>query len=183
MRYIALATLALLTVGTFDARTASAATWQCVGPEVACNSAGAAPKATYKKQRASAAQKGSRSARREVSRNRVAKKASGSYSAASYSSGSGGGSGIASYYWQGQQTASGARFNPNGMTAAHRSLPFGTRVQVTNHSNGRSVTVTINDRGPFIKGRVIDLSRGAASAIGMTGQGLARVSYTVVGRG
>lgn len=180
MRYIALATLALLTVGTFDARTASAATWQCVGPEVACNSAGAAPKATYKKQRASAAQKGSRSARQAAVR---AKKASGSYSAASSYSGSGGGSGIASYYWQGQQTASGARFNPNGMTAAHRTLPFGTRVQVTNHSNGRSVTVTINDRGPFIKGRVIDLSRGAASAIGMTGQGLARVSYTVVGRG
>jgi rare lipoprotein A len=184
MRYIALATLALLTVGTFDARTASAATWQCVGPEVACNSAGSAPKAAYKKQR-SAAHKGGLSARRAAARHnhRVAKKASGSYSAASYSSGSGGGSGIASYYWQGQQTASGARFNPNGMTAAHRTLPFGTRVQVTNHSNGRSVTVTINDRGPFIKGRVIDLSRGAASAIGMTGQGLARVSYTVVGRG
>ena len=197
MRYIALATLALLTVGTFDARTASAAPRKCVGTEVACKSAGSASKASYKKasykkasykkasykkQHAVAHKKGSHAARRAAAhQKRVAKKTSGSsYSAVSHS---GGGSGIASYYWQGQQTASGARFNPNGLTAAHRTLPFGTRVQVTNHSNGRSVTVTINDRGPFIKGRVIDLSRGAASAIGMTGQGLARVSYTVVGRG
>ncbi len=92
------------------------------------------------------------------------------------------GSGIASYYWQGQRTASGAYFNPDGPTAAHRTLPFGTRVRVTNVSNGRSVNVTINDRGPFIAGRVIDLSRGAASVIGMTGQGLARVSVEVLGR-
>lgn len=91
-------------------------------------------------------------------------------------------SGIASYYWQGQQTASGARFNPNGLTAAHRTLPFGTRVRVTNMHNGRSVDVTINDRGPFIAGRIIDLSRGAASVIGMTGQGLARVKMEVIGR-
>lgn len=93
-----------------------------------------------------------------------------------------GDSGIASYYWQGQQTASGARFNPDGLTAAHRTLPFGTRVRVTNLSNGRTVNVTINDRGPFIGGRIIDLSRGAAGVIGMTGQGLARVRMEVVGR-
>ena len=91
-------------------------------------------------------------------------------------------SGKASYYWQGQQTASGARFNPNGMTAAHRTLPFGTRVRVTNHSNGRSVVVTINDRGPFIGGRIIDLSRGAAQAISMTGAGVASVSLEILGR-
>src|SRR5262245_58762712 len=91
-------------------------------------------------------------------------------------------SGIASYYWQGQRTASGSRFNPNGLTAAHRTLPFGTRVHVTNHATGRSVTVTINDRGPFTRGRVIDLSRGAAAAVGMTGAGLARVSLSVLGR-
>ncbi|MDX2201137.1 MAG: septal ring lytic transglycosylase RlpA family protein [Hyphomicrobiaceae bacterium] len=92
------------------------------------------------------------------------------------------GSGIASYYWQGQRTASGAHFNPDGLTAAHRTLPFGTRVRVTNMHNGRSVDVTINDRGPFIAGRIIDLSRGAASVIGMTGQGLARVKMEVIGR-
>jgi rare lipoprotein A len=90
---------------------------------------------------------------------------------------------MASYYYEGQKTASGARFNPNGLTAAHRSLPFGTRVRVTNQSNGRSVVVTINDRGPFIKGRIIDLSRGAAQAISMTGAGVARVSLEVLGRG
>jgi len=89
-------------------------------------------------------------------------------------------SGMASYYWQGQMTASGAGFNPNGLTAAHRSLPFGTRVRVTNHSNGRSVVVKINDRGPFIRGRIIDLSSGAAGVIGMKSAGVARVSVAVL---
>jgi rare lipoprotein A len=77
---------------------------------------------------------------------------------------------IASYYGQefsGRRTASGERFNPNAMTAAHRTLRFGTRVRVTNSRNGRSVIVRINDRGPFVKGRSIDLSSGAARAIGM----------------
>jgi rare lipoprotein A len=78
--------------------------------------------------------------------------------------------------------ASGARFNPDGLTAAHRTLPFGTRVRVTHAGNGRSVDVVVNDRGPFIGGRVIDLSRGAARVIGMIGQGLARVSLTILGR-
>ena len=68
------------------------------------------------------------------------------------------------------------------MTAAHRTLPFGTRVRVTHLGNGRSVNVVINDRGPFIGGRIIDLSRGAANVIGMMGQGLARVSVTILGR-
>lgn len=90
--------------------------------------------------------------------------------------------GVASYYWQGQLVASGGRFNPDGMTAAHRSLPFGTRVRVTHLSNGRSVTVRINDRGPFVAGRIIDLSRGAAKVIGMTAQGVARVMVEVLGR-
>jgi len=87
---------------------------------------------------------------------------------------------MASYYWQGQRTASGARFNPEAMTAAHRTLPFGTKVRVTNKRNGRSVVVTINDRGPFIRGRVIDLSRAAARVIGMTGAGVAPVSLDVL---
>ncbi|MGD9804225.1 MAG: septal ring lytic transglycosylase RlpA family protein [Hyphomicrobiaceae bacterium] len=96
---------------------------------------------------------------------------------------SGGGSvGVASYYWQPQRVASGGWFNPNAMTAAHKSLPFGTRVRVTHLGNGRSVTVTINDRGPYIAGRIIDLSRAAASAISMTGQGVARIRMTVLGR-
>jgi rare lipoprotein A len=91
-------------------------------------------------------------------------------------------SGIASYYWQGQRVASGGWFNPNAMTAAHRTLPFGTRVRVTHGGSGRSVDVTINDRGPFVAGRIIDLSRAAASAIGMTSQGVAKVKVMVLGR-
>ena len=90
--------------------------------------------------------------------------------------------GIASYYWQGQRVASGGRFDPNGMTAAHKTLPFGTRVRVTHLGNGRSVEVKINDRGPFIAGRIIDLSRGAAGVIGLTAQGIARVAVEVLGR-
>ena len=90
-------------------------------------------------------------------------------------------SGMASYYYQGSVVASGARFNPDGLTAAHRTLPFGTRVRVTHLGNGRTVNVTINDRGPFVGGRIIDLSRGAANVIGMIGQGLAHVSVTILG--
>jgi rare lipoprotein A len=88
-------------------------------------------------------------------------------------------SGIASHYSHaGRKTANGERANPRGMTAAHRTLPFGTRVRVTNKRNGRSVVVRINDRGPFIRGRVIDLTTNAARAIGFTG--LAPVSLQVV---
>ena len=90
--------------------------------------------------------------------------------------------GIASYYWQGQRVASGGRFDPNAMTAAHKTLPFGTRVRVTHLGNGRTVDVTINDRGPFIAGRIIDLSKGAAGVIGMTAQGIARVAVEVIGK-
>ena len=85
--------------------------------------------------------------------------------------------GQASYYGYGagSQTASGARFNPNAMTAAHRTLPFGTKVRVTNKRNGKTVVVTINDRGPFIRGRIIDLSTAAAGVIGMKSSGVAPV--------
>ena len=88
--------------------------------------------------------------------------------------------GLASFYWQPQQVASGGRFNPNALTAAHKTLPFGTRVEVTNNRNGRSVVVTINDRGPYVKGRVIDLSKAAAQQIGMTRSGVVPVSLRVL---
>lgn len=93
-------------------------------------------------------------------------------------------SGMASMYgkgdgYGGKRTASGERMNPHAYTAAHRSLPFGTQVQVTNRRNGRSVVVRINDRGPFTRGRVIDLSYAAARAIGMGGT--APVDLDVVG--
>jgi rare lipoprotein A len=91
--------------------------------------------------------------------------------------------GIASFYWQPQRVAAGGWFNPNAMTAAHKTLPFGTRVRVTHLGNGRSVDVKINDRGPYIAGRIIDLSKAAAGVIGMQGQGIAKVKVTVLGRG
>ncbi|WP_369712620.1 septal ring lytic transglycosylase RlpA family protein [Leptotrichia sp. HSP-342] len=92
-------------------------------------------------------------------------------------------SGIASYYGKGlhgSRTASGERHNRHEMVAAHRSLPFGTKVKVTNLSNGKEVIVKINDRGPFAKGRVIDLSYGAFSKIENPGKGLTRVKLEVL---
>ena len=87
--------------------------------------------------------------------------------------------GIASVY-SGERTANGEYAYAAGLTAAHRSLPFGTRVRVTNHQTGRSVVVRINDRGPFVAGRIIDLTPAAARALGM--DGLARVSVEVLGK-
>ncbi|WP_411381175.1 septal ring lytic transglycosylase RlpA family protein [Pseudomonas sp. MPB26] len=86
--------------------------------------------------------------------------------------------GTASYYGarhHGKRTASGEPFNQNGLTAAHRRLPFGTQVKVTNLNNDKSVVVRINDRGPHTRGRLIDLSRKAAEQLGMIGSGTARV--------
>jgi len=91
-------------------------------------------------------------------------------------------SGLASFYWQPQRVAAGGWFNPNAMTAAHKSLPFGTKVRVTHLGNGKSVDVKINDRGPYVAGRIIDLSKAAAGVIGMQGQGIAKVKVTVLGR-
>lgn len=90
--------------------------------------------------------------------------------------------GIASYYarkFQNRKTASGERFDNNSMTAAHKTLPFGTEVIVKNLDNGRSVQVRINDRGPFVKGRIIDLTRVAFSKIANLDEGLAKVEITV----
>jgi rare lipoprotein A len=93
------------------------------------------------------------------------------------------GEGEASYYGAelaGNRTASGERFNPNAMTAAHRSLPLGTKLRVTNKANGKSVLVRINDRGPFAKSRLIDLSLGAAREISMVRAGKAQVMLEVL---
>lgn len=89
--------------------------------------------------------------------------------------------GTASWYHEGARTANGERYRPDGISAAHKTLPFGTRVLVRNQRTGRTVTVRINDRGPFIRGRIIDLSRGAKRLMGM--DGLAPVCITVLGRG
>jgi rare lipoprotein A len=87
--------------------------------------------------------------------------------------------GIASVY-SGERTANGEYAYASGLTAAHRTLPFGTRVRVTNHQTGRSVVVRINDRGPFVAGRIIDLTPAAARALGM--DGLAHVSVDILGK-
>jgi rare lipoprotein A len=91
------------------------------------------------------------------------------------------GCGGASWYALHSKTASGERMNPTINTAAHRSLAFGTKLKVTNRNNGRSVVVRVNDRGPFIRGRVLDLSRAAAQNIGMVSSGTAKVCYEVIG--
>ena len=88
--------------------------------------------------------------------------------------------GIASFYSDEQQTANGEKFDPNAMTAAHRSLPFGTKLRVTNLATGRSVTVRVNDRGPYIAGRVVDVSYSAAESLGIVGRGIAKVKLDVV---
>jgi rare lipoprotein A (peptidoglycan hydrolase) len=88
--------------------------------------------------------------------------------------------GLASYYWQDQMTATGELFDRRELTAAHLTLPFGTRVAVVNVINGRSVVVRINDRGPYIKGRIIDLSDAAAGVIGMREVGVVPVKLTIL---
>jgi rare lipoprotein A len=177
MRILVAAAVAMIAAGFADNRTASAA-YECVGPAPSCAKAhkhvhakkAAHKKSSYKKSAYSASKKkayGYKSSKKK------------SYSVASGSAYSG----MGSYYWQPQRVASGGWFNPNAMTAAHKTLPFGTKVRVTNRNNGRSVVVTINDRGPYIKGRIIDLSKAAAKQVGMTASGIAPVSVTVLGRG
>lgn len=88
--------------------------------------------------------------------------------------------GLASFYTEGTRTASGEKFDTNELTAAHPTLPFGTRLRVTNVANGQSVTVRINDRGPYVPGRVVDVSYSAARTLGMVGGGVAKVKLDVV---
>jgi len=93
--------------------------------------------------------------------------------------------GIASYYggkFHGRKTANGERFDMNALTAAHKTLPLGTKVRVTHVRTGKSVVVRINDRGPYVKGRVIDLSRRAARELGMIHSGVAKVRVEVLSR-
>lgn len=94
--------------------------------------------------------------------------------------------GKASFYadkFEGSPTASGEKYRHNKMTAAHKTLPFGTKVKVTNMDNGKTVEVEINDRGPYVEGRVIDLSKSAAEALGFINQGLANVTIEVIDAG
>jgi rare lipoprotein A len=179
MRTFLIAATAALTAGLSSVAPAHATYWACMGGHVACGtgSAKSASKPSYKKQ---AYKKSAKKANKQANYD--------SYSApkkkkkTTYSGGTSAGGGLASYYWQPQRVASGGWFNPNALTAAHKTLPFGTKVRVTNRHNGRSVVVTINDRGPYVAGRVIDLSSRAAGVIGMKGAGVVPVSISVLGR-
>ena len=88
--------------------------------------------------------------------------------------------GLASFYTEGAKTANGETFNTHELTAAHPTLPFGTRLRVTNVTNGQSVTVRVNDRGPYVPGRVVDVSYSAAEQLGMVKGGVAKVKLDVV---
>jgi rare lipoprotein A len=88
--------------------------------------------------------------------------------------------GMASYYRHGKFTANGEKFNPQGLTAAHPTLPFGTKVRVINVRNGKAVVVRINDRGPFIRGRIIDLAFGAARVVGLSRAGVMKVRLEIL---
>jgi len=209
MRKLLMTIAAVVSTGLFAATSASAASrWTCEGPEFVCGST--SHSATKSSSREDAGESSSRATRvahtrhqatayldddqpvRRRARHAVTARASNDDDAPVRHRGrrSGGGdegggssfSGNASYYWEPQALASGGRFNPNALTAAHKTLPFGTRVRVTNQRNGQSVVVTINDRGPYVGGRVIDLSAAAAGAISMKGAGVAPVSVTVLGR-
>jgi rare lipoprotein A len=176
MRQVLVATLAVLSFGLSSAQSASAA-WEdsVFGNQVNTSSAS---RSSARSERAERPARATRTARTETSAESPARQARSSGG----SEGSSIGSGMASYYWQPQRVASGGWFNPNAMTAAHKTLPFGTRVRVTNERNGQSVEVTINDRGPYIAGRVIDLSSAAAGAINMKGAGVVPVRMAVLGR-
>jgi rare lipoprotein A len=93
--------------------------------------------------------------------------------------------GMASFYHDslhGRKTASGQRYNRNGLSAAHKTLPLGTKIKVTDTRTGRSIVVKVNDRGPFVRGRIIDLSRAAANQLGIVKRGVARVEVKVLSK-
>lgn len=182
MRSFVLAALAAATFGFFGAQAASAAKWQeqILGvPTYDSEPVTHADRSERVERSGRRSSRSRRSARRsdgaETRRHRKRRSAS---RRTRKSGGSHRRSGLASYYWQPQRVASGGWFNPNALTAAHKTLPFGTRVRVTNLRNGRSVVVRINDRGPYVRGRVIDLSRRAAQVVGMTGAGVVPVSIS-----
>ena len=189
MRMITKALMAVLAGAFISATSASAApAWNCKEAANVCAKKMHAAKSTphhaksHKAKSHKAKHHAGKAKRHAKSSYKKSRKVSYKSNSGARSSGSSGG--IASWYggkFHGRKTASGERYNQNALTAAHRSLPFGTRVRVTNASNGNAVVVRINDRGPFIRGRVIDLSRAAANQIGINGLG--RVTLTVLGRG
>ncbi|MDZ4841562.1 MAG: septal ring lytic transglycosylase RlpA family protein [Hyphomicrobium aestuarii] len=183
---------ALAAAFAFTLPASAAAKWSCDGPAYVCGGSSSSVAAPSYGDERPTSRRSAKNTRREtaslteVERQTVERSARRQRPTRSYdddSSGSYSLTGKASYYWQPQRVASGGWFNPNAMTAAHKTLPFGTRVRVTNQANGQSVVVKINDRGPYIAGRIIDLSSAAAGAINMKGSGVVPVKVAVLGRG
>jgi rare lipoprotein A len=168
---------AVAVAAMFTSAAPAAAKWSCDGPEYVCGSSSSASSSSK------SSFKASKKSNSTASYDAPVKSRKKAYASESYSTSGATYSGKASYYWEPQALASGGRFNPNAMTAAHKTLPFGTKVRVTNRNNGQSVVVTINDRGPYVAGRIIDLSKAAAYAINMQGAGVAPVSVAVLGKG
>ncbi len=199
MRKLLMAVVTLISTGIFAATGANAAaTWSCDGAEYVCGSPASSKTSSSKASRSAPVDDANetRPTRTKAAKARPSQETASNDDSvrptksrrnrpASNDDNSGGStySGAASYYWQPQKLASGGYFNPNAMTAAHKTLPFGTRVRVTNQRNGQSVDVVINDRGPYVAGRIIDLSKAAAQSINMTGAGVVPVSVKVLGRG
>ncbi|MBX9925717.1 MAG: septal ring lytic transglycosylase RlpA family protein [Hyphomicrobiaceae bacterium] len=177
--------VAVAALAAFALPASAAARWSCEGPEYVCDSSRSVTAPSYRSDDERPTRKARNTRRETASVTEVERPARRQRTARSYDDDSSGStlSGKASYYWQPQRLASGGWFNPNAMTAAHKTLPFGTRVRVTNVNNGQSVVVTINDRGPYIAGRIIDLSSAAAGAINMKGSGVVPVRVAVLGRG
>jgi rare lipoprotein A len=199
--------IATLTAGLFAATTADAAArWTCDGPEYVCGAASAPVTKSYdasegkatrsaksrKQETVSSDDNDDKPVRRKARKQETVSsdgnddKPARRRARRSNDDDNGGGTvltGSASYYWEPQALASGGRFNPNAYTAAHKTLPFGTRVRVTNQRNGQSVDVVINDRGPYVGGRIIDLSKAAAHDINMQNSGVVPVTVRVLGRG
>jgi rare lipoprotein A len=176
---------AAIAMAVMFTNTAANAGWECQGPAVACgggDSGGSKQSgASYKKSKKSSYTE-TASLFDDEAPAKKSKKAKKSYSNDDGDTGTTL-SGKASYYWEPQALASGGRFNPNAYTAAHKTLPFGTKVRVTNQNNGESVVVVINDRGPYVGGRIIDLSKAAAHAISMQNSGVVPVKVAVLGKG
>lgn len=180
MRVLSLAVAAIMMVFAFVPSQAKASWKKGVFNTNTSESVTVAPRSAYRTRNTRRSRETRRARRSTSTRNRRASSRRSTRQSGRYARRGGSLRGLASYYWQPQRVASGGWFNPNALTAAHKSLPFGTRVRVTNMRNGRSVVVRINDRGPYIRGRIIDLSRRAATIVGMRNAGVVPVRVDVL---
>lgn len=180
IRVLSFTTVAIIALAGFDANAQASGKRSVSGDQTPKLVAVATKKSNVGRTARRARKTTRRRARKRVARKQVTRRVRSTRSRKRSARRGGTLRGLASFYWQPQRVASGGWFNPNALTAAHKSLPFGTRVRVTNLRNGRSVVVRINDRGPYIRGRIIDLSRRAAGVIGMRRSGVVPVRVDIL---